>query len=68
MSLCWDVFLPEGFSFSQVKEREEDVRVLADAVGGEALQVDQQVMWYRNPTAFSVTLTAGFTLETNRKA
>lgn len=62
------VVLPEGSSFSQVKQREEDVRVLSDAVGSETLQVDQQVVWYRSSRGFSVPLTAGIALVTNQKA
>lgn len=61
------VFLPEDFSFSQVKEPEEDLRVLPDAVGGEALQVEQQVMGHRNTAGVRLPLAAGVTLETRRK-
>lgn len=62
------LLLPEGSSFPQVEQREEDVRVLSDAVGGETLQVDQQVVWYRNATGFSVSLTACIALATKEKA
>ena len=60
-SVC--AFPPDGLGFSQVVQREEDVRVFSDAVVGEALQVDQQVVRYWNPAGFPVALPGPVTLQ-----
>lgn len=59
--------LPEGLSLSQVVQGEEYVRVLAYAVVGEALQVDQQVMRYWNSTRFPMSLPGVVALKYTKK-
>lgn len=71
LHLCARLFschLPEGLSLSQVVQGEEYVRVLAYAVVGEALQVDQQVMRYWNSTRFPMSLPGVVALKHTKKA
>ncbi|KAF0034726.1 hypothetical protein F2P81_012484 [Scophthalmus maximus] len=62
--ICSSRRRPPGVTGSVV-QREEDVRVLSDAVVGEALQVDQQVVRYRNSARFPVSLPRPVALETD---
>lgn len=57
------MFPPDGLGLSQVVQREEDVRVFSDAVVGEALQVDQQVVRYRDSAGLPVALPGPVALE-----
>lgn len=60
--------LPEGLSLPQVVQGEEYVRVLAYAVVGEALQVDQQVMRYWNSARFPMSLSGVVALKHTKKS
>lgn len=59
--------IPDGLPLPQVIQAEENVRVLSDAVVGEAFQVDQQVVWDGNPAGFPMALLVVVTLEIHNK-
>lgn len=61
------VYLPDCLSLSQVVQWEENVRVLSDAVVGEALQVDQQVVRYWNSARLPVALPGTVPLENHHR-
>lgn len=54
--------VPDLLGLAGVVQKEEDISVLADAVVGEALQVDEEVMRHGDTATVTVTLSRAVAL------
>lgn len=58
---------PDLLGLAGVVQKEEDISVLADAVVGEALQVDKEVVRHGDTATVTVTLSRAVALRIRRK-
>lgn len=59
--------IPDLFGLPSIIQREEDVCILADAVVGKALQVDEEMVWHRDTATVTMALSRAVTLGTKKK-
>lgn len=59
--------IPDLFGLASVIQREEDICILADAVIGKALQIDEEVVRHGDTAAVTMALSGAVTLGTKRK-